>query len=55
MHASFAPFNEGRGFTPGDTRGAHALTAVVAQRSMRAGGSPPATPFQMRVCPLAGI
>ena len=37
-------FNEGRGFTPGDTvEDQRRPQRVVIRRSMRAGGSPPAT------------
>ena len=36
-------FNEGRGFTPGDTVMGTIVVAASGTRSMRAGGSPPAT------------
>ena len=40
----WCPFNEGRGFTPGDTSVSEQGWSGVGERSMRAGGSPPATP-----------
>ena len=44
-------FNEGRGFTPGDTNPQRFVNVARSYRSMRVGGSPPATPPAPQMAP----